>query len=167
LQQTSQESTRRSSRHGLANLVKRKVLLLTNYAHDLAHHGASKARKSDRNQDTFDVLSLELSDIDLAIVDLGANFQSLTIIEGLTHSEPAPRVIALVDGTDAEAIREFHRRGAAASLEKPFCADELARLIEVVCASTSHQTGPSCEKRRRIGRSSARKSEPAPTTRRR
>ena len=96
----------------------------------------SKGGAGDTEQ-TFDVLSLQLHDINLAIVDVGANVQSLAIVESLSHSKAGPPVIALVDGNDAEAMPELHRRGAAACLKKPFCADELARLIESVCGATS------------------------------
>jgi DNA-binding NarL/FixJ family response regulator len=126
--------------------VKRNVVLITNYGHDLTSQSATGEVKTDRAQNTFDILSLGLDDINLAIVDLGADTQSLAIVEALTHTKPAPPVIALVDGKDAEAMPELHRHGAAACLRKPFCADELARLIELVCASTSHEDSPSCDK---------------------
>jgi DNA-binding NarL/FixJ family response regulator len=126
--------------------MKRNVVLITNCGNDFTSQGASGEVKTDRAQNTFDVLSLGLDDIDLAIVDLGANTQSLAIVEALTHTKPAPPVIALVDGKDAEAMPELHRHGAAACLRKPFCADELARLIELVCASTSREDSPSCDK---------------------
>jgi DNA-binding response OmpR family regulator len=118
--------------------VKRNVLLITNYGHDLTNQGASGEVNTDRAQNTFDILRLGLNDIDLAIVDLGADMQSLAIVEALTHTQPAPPVIALVEGKDPEAMPLLQRHGAAACLEKPFCADELARLIEAVCASSSH-----------------------------
>lgn len=126
--------------------MKRNVVLITNYGGDLTSRGASGELKTDRAQNTFDLLSLGLDDINLAIVDLGADTQSLAIVEALTHSEPAPPVIALVDGKDAEGLSELHRHGATACLKKPFCADELARLIEALCASTSHDESASCDK---------------------
>jgi DNA-binding response OmpR family regulator len=126
--------------------VKRNVVLISNYGNDLTGHGASGEVKTSGAQNTFDILSLALEHIDLTIVDLGANMQSLAIVEALTHTKPAPPVIALVDGKDAEAMPELHRHGAAACLRKPFCADELARLIELVCRSNSHEDLPSCDK---------------------
>jgi DNA-binding NarL/FixJ family response regulator len=126
--------------------MKRNVVLISNYGNALTDHGASGEVKTGGTQNTFDILSLALEHIDLAIVDLGANIQSLAIVEALTHTRPAPPVIALVDGKDAEAMPELQRHGAAACLRKPFCADELARLIELVCASTSHEDSTKCDK---------------------
>ena len=136
--------------------MKRNVVLISNYGNDLADDGASGEVKTGGTQNTFDILSLALEEIDVAIVDLGANLQSLTIVEALTHTRPAPPVIALVDGDDAKAMSELHQHGAAACLKKPFCADELARLIEAVCASTSHKHAPG-DKRGRVRASSPRK----------
>jgi DNA-binding NarL/FixJ family response regulator len=126
--------------------VKRNVVLITNCGKDLGLKRATRKKRGDSTENTFDVLSLGLDDINLAIVDLGANTQSLAIIEALTHTKPAPPVIALVDGKDAKAVSELHRHGAAACLRKPFCADELARLIEAVCASPSDNEAPSSDK---------------------
>jgi DNA-binding response OmpR family regulator len=126
--------------------VKRNVVLISNFGNDLTGHGASDGLKTGSPQNNFDIIRLALEDIDVAIVDLGANLQSLAIVEALTHTRPAPPVIALVDGKDAEGMTELHRHGAAACLKKPFCADELARLIEAVCASTSREDLPSCDK---------------------
>jgi DNA-binding response OmpR family regulator len=126
--------------------VKRNIVLITNYGGDLTSRGASGELKTDRSQNTFDILSLGLDGINLAIVDLGADTKSLAIIEAVTHKKTAPPVIALVDAKDAEAIPELHRHGATACLKKPFCADELARLIEALCASTSHDESASCDK---------------------
>ena len=135
--------------------MKRNVVLITNYGGDLTKQGASGEVKTDRAENRFDILSLGLNDIDLAIVDLGANMQNLAIVEALTHSPPAPPVIALVDGEDPEAIPLLQQHGAAACLKKPFCADELARLIEAVCASSSHDESPCCDKWGHLGASSA------------
>ena len=151
LQQSSQERTRRTGRRGLANCVKRNVVLITNYGRDLTSQGATGEVKTDRAQNTFDILSLGLNDIDLAIVDLGASTQNLAIVEALTHTQPAPPVIALVDGNDPEATPLLQQHGAAACLKKPFCADELARLIEAVCAATSHHESPCCDKWGHLG----------------
>ena len=126
--------------------MKRNVVLISNYGNELTDHGASGEVKTGGTQNTFDILKLALDHIDLAIVDLGANMQSLAIVEALTHTKPAPPVIALVDGKDAEAMPELERHGATACLKKPFCADELARLIEAVCKSGSHGDSPSCDK---------------------
>lgn len=123
--------------------MKRNVVLISNYGNALTDHGASGEATTDGTQNTFDILSLALEHIDLAIVDLGANIQSLAIVEALTHTKPAPPVIALVDGKDAEAMPELQRYGATACLKKPFCADELARLIEAICASTSREDSAS------------------------
>ena len=126
--------------------MKRNVVLISNCGIDLGGQRATGKGKADSNENTFDILSLGLDDINLAIVDLGANTQSLAIIEALTHVKPAPAVIALVDAKDAvKAIPELHQHGAAACLRKPFCADELARVIEAVCAVTSHKDGPSSD----------------------
>lgn len=120
-------------------LMKRNVLMVTG-------RGRAGDAKTTGKEDTFDVLSLALEDIDLAIVDIGAGVQSLAIVETLSHREPAPPVIALVEGDDPKAMAALQQHGAAACLKKPFKADELARLIQLVCASTSHDTAPSCDK---------------------
>jgi DNA-binding response OmpR family regulator len=126
--------------------MKRNVVLITNYGGDLTKHGASGEVKMDGAQNTFDVLSLGLNDIDLAIVDLGASEANLAIVEALTHSHPAPPVIALLDEKNAGAMPLLQQHGATACLKKPFCADELARLIEAVCTSTCRGESCSCDK---------------------
>jgi DNA-binding NtrC family response regulator len=126
--------------------VKRNVVLISNCGNNFGRQRATGKAKAHPKENTFDILSLGLDDINLAIVDLRADTQSLAIVEALTHTKPAPPVIALVDGRDAEAMPELHRHGAAACLRKPFCADELARLIELVCRSNSHEDLPSCDK---------------------
>ena len=126
--------------------MKRNIVLITNYGGDLTNQDASGEVKTDQAQNTFDILSLALTDIDLAIVDLGASLPSLAVVEGLTHSKPAPPVIALVDEKESGAIPLLQGHGAAACLKKPFCADELARLIEAVCAPSSHHESPCCDK---------------------
>jgi len=149
LHQTSQERTRHTWPPWLAHCVKRNVLLITNYGSAFTNQGGASGEvntDTDRAQSTFDILSLGLHDIDLAIVDLGADIHSIAIIEALTHRQPAPQVIALVDGKDAEAMPELQRHGAAACLKKPFCADELARVVEAVCASNSHEDAPTCDR---------------------
>jgi DNA-binding NarL/FixJ family response regulator len=126
--------------------MKRNVVLISNWGNDLTGHGASGETKTAGAQNTFDIISLALEEIDVAIVDLGANLQSLTIVEALTHTGPAPPVIALIDGDDAKAMSELQQHGAAACLKKPFCADELARLIEAVCAPPSDKEASSSDK---------------------
>lgn len=126
--------------------MKRNVVLISNCGKDFISQGRNKEEKAGDTRNTFDIVSLALEDIDVAVVDLGANLQSLSIVEALTHTRPAPPVIALVDGDDAKAVSELHQHGAAACLKKPFCADELARLIEAVCASTSHGNSCSCDR---------------------
>ena len=120
--------------------MKRNVLLLTNWASNRSVPGEKDEVKPEDEQRTFDVLSLALEDIDLAIVDLGASTQSLAIVETLSHRQPAPPVIALVDGQDSEAMVSFQEHGAAACLTKPFSADELARIIQVVCAPRERES---------------------------
>lgn len=126
--------------------MKRNVLLIARCGNSLTNARANGHAKAARKQHTFDVLNFALHDIDLAIVDIGAGLQSLAIVETLAQREPAPPVIALVEGQDTNAMSALHQHGAAGCLMKPFDADELARLIEAVCASTSHDDTPSCDK---------------------
>lgn len=126
--------------------MKRNVVLISNFGSDLTDHDATGELKAERPQNTFDIIRLALEDIDVAIVDLGANLQSLAIVEALTHTSPAPPVIALVGEKEANAVPELQRSGATACLKKPFCADELARLIEAVCAPGSRGRCPTCDK---------------------
>jgi DNA-binding NarL/FixJ family response regulator len=126
--------------------VKRNVLLVTNSGNVSGRAGTEDQAETDRKENAIEILSLALHDIDLAIVDLGSSTQSLAIVETLSQRQPAPPVIALVEGHDPNAMSSLHQHGAAACLEKPFNADELARLIEAVCASTSHDNAPSCDK---------------------
>lgn len=139
--------------------MKRNVVLISNFGNDLGRQRATGKTKADSKENTFDILKLGLDDISLAIVDLGTNLHSLAIIEALTHTPPAPPVIALVDGKDPEEIPLVQGHGATACLKKPFCADELARLIEAVCASRSHDEASSCDKWGHVVGSSPAKAE--------
>ena len=102
-------------------------------------------RKASSSRQTFEILSLGLEDVDLAIVDLDPSLHSLAILEALDYSQDAPPVIALTTLDEAEAGAIARRHGAAACLRKPFAADELAMLIEKVRASINEAEPASCD----------------------
>ena len=133
--------------------MKGNVLLVTSGGTDLVSTVGEAVRKTGRSlrkadscRRTFEILSLGLEDVDLAIVDIGASLHSLAILEALNYSDTAPPVIALIEVDEAEATPIVQRHGAAACLKKPFGADELATLIEKVCASTCRNKMVTCDK---------------------
>ena len=103
----------------VGSVVKRNVLLVTGCRNNLTSAGGNSEIKNDGKQHAFEILSLALEDIDLAIVDIGASVQSLAIVETLSQRKPAPPVIALVEGDDANAMSALHRHGAAACWRFP------------------------------------------------
>jgi DNA-binding response OmpR family regulator len=133
--------------------MKRNVLLVTNSGDDLndtVAKAASKTklgiRETSTSRNTFEILEPGLDDVDLAIVNVDPILHSLTILEALNDSEAAPPIIVLVDVDEAEATSLVLRHGAAACLRKPFGSDQLAILIEKVCASACRNKPLSCDK---------------------
>ena len=133
--------------------MKRNVLLVTSCGTDLVSTVGKAVRKTGRSlrqvegcRQTFEILSLGLEDVDVAIVDIGTSLHSLAILEALNYSETAPPVIALIEVDEAEATPIVQRHGAAACLRKPFGAEELATLIEKVCASACRNKTLTCDK---------------------
>jgi hypothetical protein len=76
--------------------------------------------RADSTRQIFEILSLGLDDIDIAIVDICANIHSLAILEALTYSQAAPPVIALVEVDEPEAKPIVQRHGAAGLSGKAF-----------------------------------------------
>ena len=132
--------------------MKSNVLFVANGDADLEAVVADAVRKSGRvirkasnTRETFEILALGLEDVDLVIVDLDPSLHSLAILEALDYSRSAPPVIGLTRIDEAEAGLIAFRHGTTACLRWPFAADELAMLIEKVCAGVC-QTGPvSCD----------------------
>ena len=132
--------------------MKGNILLVTNSANDLVGVAEQAAKKTERElkmanscPQTFEILSSGLDDVDLAMVDTAAGLHSLAILEALNYPA-APPVIALVEFDEAEATPILQRHGGAACLRKPFGADELATLIDTVCASARRNEALSCDK---------------------
>jgi DNA-binding response OmpR family regulator len=117
------------------------ILFVANGDNDLNNIVAEAAKKTGHgirgattSRETFEILNLGLDHVDLAIVDVDPILHSLAILETLNYSDAAPPSIALVevDGTEATPLVPWH--GATACLKKPFGVDELATLIEKICA---------------------------------
>ena len=133
--------------------MKGNVLLVTSCGTDLVSTVDKAARKTGRSlrqadscRQTFEILSLGLEDVEVAIVDMDASLHSLAILEALNYSDTAPPVIALIEVDEADATPIVQRHGAVACLKKPFGADELATLIENVCASACRNKVLTCDK---------------------
>ena len=105
-------------------------------------HGIRNASSS---RNTFEILGLRLDDVDLAIVDVDPSLHSVAILEALNYSEVAPPIIALTEVDEAEAAPILRRHGAAACLKKPLGVDELAALIQKVCACRCRNRPLSCD----------------------
>jgi DNA-binding response OmpR family regulator len=106
-------------------------------------HGIRNASSS---RNTFEILGLGLDDVDLAIVDVDPNLHSVAILEALNYSDAAPTVIALTEVDEAEAAPILRRHGATACLKKPVGVDELAALIQRVCAGGCRNRLLSCDR---------------------
>jgi DNA-binding response OmpR family regulator len=106
-------------------------------------HGIRNASSS---RNTFEILGLRLDDVDLAIVDVDPSLHSVAILEALNYSEAPPPVIALTEVDEAEAAPILRRHGAAACLKKPFGVDELAALMQKVCACGCRNRPLSCDR---------------------
>jgi DNA-binding response OmpR family regulator len=106
-------------------------------------HGLRTASSSGN---TFEFLGLGLDDVDLAIVDVGPSLHSVAILEALNDSDAGPPVIALTEVDEAEAAPILRRHGAAVCLKKPFGTDELATLIQKVCAGGCRNRPVSCDR---------------------
>jgi DNA-binding response OmpR family regulator len=133
--------------------MKRNLLFVTSSGNDLLEVIAEAARKTgrgvitaDSTRQIFDILSLGLDDVDIAIVDTCASIHSLAVLEALSYLQTAPPVIALIEVDEAEATPIVRRHGAAACLRKPFGTDELARLIDKICASACQNNSLTCDK---------------------
>ena len=124
-------------------------------------HGIRNASSS---RDTFEILGLGLEDVDLAIVDVDPSLHSVAILEALNYSEAAPPVIALTEVDEAEAAPILRRHGAAACLKKPFGVDELAALIQKVCACGCRNRALSCDRWGHVRASTIRNSSRALTS---
>ena len=94
---------------------------------------------------TFEILGLGLDDIDVAIVDVDPSLHRVAILEALNYSEVAPH-IALTEVDQAEAAPILRRHGGTACLKKPFGVDELAALIQKICACGCRNRPLSCDK---------------------
>jgi DNA-binding response OmpR family regulator len=105
-------------------------------------HGVGMASSS---CNTFEILGLGLDDIDLAIVDVDPSLHSIAILEALKDSDAWPPVIALTEIDEAEAAAILRRHGTAVCLKKPFGVDELATLIQKVCACGCRNRSLSCD----------------------
>lgn len=108
---------------------------MTASGNDSVPRGTYGEAETDQTRPGLEILSLELDDVNLAVVDIGTSMQSLAIVETLTKRTPSPPVIALVDAQRGDDIAALYRHGAAACLRKPFNPDELARLIHLFCGS--------------------------------
>jgi DNA-binding response OmpR family regulator len=133
--------------------MKRNVLLVTRSGNELIGLIEEAARKTGRGlkkanstQPTPQILSVGLEDVDLAIVEMDASLHSIAIVEALNCLAAAPPVIALIKADEAEATPIVRRYGATAYLTKPFSADELATLMDKVCASAWQNKSLSCDK---------------------
>ena len=132
--------------------MKSNILFVANGDADVEAAVADAARKTGRgirkassSRQTFEILSLGLEDVDLAIVDLDPSLHSLAILEALDYSQAAPPVIALTKLDEAEVGPIARRHGATTCLRKPFAADELAMLIENILASIREAEPESCD----------------------
>lgn len=103
-------------------------------------------RNASGSRNTFEILGLGLDDVDLAIVDVDPSLHRVAILEALNYSEVAPPVIALTKVDEAEAAPILRRHGATACLKKPFGVDELAALIQKVCAYGCRNRALSCDR---------------------
>jgi len=133
--------------------MKPSILLVANGDRELnttvaeaAKRTGHEIRTADSSRETFAILGLGLDDVDLAIVDVDPILHSLAILEALSYSDTAPPSVALVEVDEAEATPLVRRHGAAACLKKPFGADELATLIEKVCAYACRKKPLTCDK---------------------
>jgi DNA-binding response OmpR family regulator len=128
-------------------------VLLVADADELSAMVAEAARKTGHGirtastcSNTFEILGLALDDVDLAIVDVDSSLHSVAILEALNDWDAGPPVIALTEVDEAEAATILRRHGAAACLKKPFGADELATLIQKICACGCRNRSLSCDK---------------------
>jgi DNA-binding response OmpR family regulator len=133
--------------------MKRNVLLVTNSNNGLSSVVAVAARQTGRGlkeansaRRSFEILKLGLDDVDIAVVGIDASLHSLAILEALSYWQTAPPVIALIDVDETEATHIVQRHGAAACLKKPFGPDELARLMDKICASACQNKPLTCDK---------------------
>jgi DNA-binding response OmpR family regulator len=133
-------------------MMRPNVLLIAD-DQELSAAVATAARKTGHgfrtvssSRNTFEILGVELDDVDLAIVDVDPSLHSVAIVEALNDSDAGPPVIALTEIDEAEANPILRRHGAAACLKKPFGVDELAKLIRKVCTCGCRNRPLSCDK---------------------
>lgn len=145
--------------------MKSNALLVTNIENGLSTVVAEAARQTGRGlkeanstRRTFEILKLDLDDVDIAVVEVDAGLHSLAILEALSYGPAAPPVIALIDVDETEATHIVQQHGAAACLKKPFGSEELARLIDKIYAFACQNNSLTCDKwghvfGRKLGRS--------------
>jgi DNA-binding NtrC family response regulator len=131
----------------------KNILLITqgaNSSHSVIAEAAVNAgrglRHASNSHEAFEILTEELDNIDVVIIDADAGTHSLSLLDAISYREIAPPVIVIAECEEMDTAPMAYRHGATACIGKWFTAEELAALIEDVSTPEWQRRGGSCDR---------------------
>lgn len=112
---------------------------------DAAARTGRGLRQAKNTRCAFDLVTADLDDIDLIIIDLDPGRHSMSALEALGCCKICPPIIVVTGLEERQMTKIAFCHGASACIAKPFSAAELASAINKTCGSISQPTRPSCD----------------------
>jgi DNA-binding response OmpR family regulator len=121
--------------------MEREILLVANGDADsnaiveaVAKQIGRRLRKVSSTWQAVDILATDMSDVDVAIIDLDPGLHSLAILEAIGGHPVAPPVIVLTSLEESDVTPIASRHGAVVCLTKPFQHPHLSKALELCLA---------------------------------